>query len=651
MKFGNQFSFYKIPEWTEFYLDYTSLKMILKLLDNRKNKKKGLRKLKRKISKISSESIEFSNQNCDENKKLIHKIKNKKKEIIKHIEDISEYSKEKQLNYFVNFYKQKIKIVEEFFKEKINEYKLKLENLQNKIDLNNSFGIEKNINEKKENAERDELGYAVSWKRALSNIYNITSWLHSYYSINILAMKKIQKKAKKIFLLNNIYEIENSLNEIDNSFDLNIYLSQLIDLRKKIKSIYSNELTEGNSKKALEELEQRLIGGSRIKHIKLIFFYIGVIITSFLFFISLNYIKPVQEYSFIPFFPAYNFFFIIVEVMIGISINMVILRKYKINYIYIFEIVPNSRLGSTEMFQNAFLLLSIWLSCLILTKLVLSFGFFSNDFSLFSLLLNCIIILFFFLPLHCMFYSFRRGLIKTFLNNLFPIGRNSVRFKDFLLGEILTSLNKPFASLILSYCLLNCKSCRIENKRNKECNRTTFPSLIVLFFPFLIRFLQSINRFYYTKNAWPHLGTALKAFGGLLNSIFGWIYNKFGEKYKIHYILIAIFSQSYMLFWDIYVDWGLGNFNSINYFLRDKITYPKFSYYYGIGSNVLLRFLWITDFFNLSIYIHDEWKNFIFAILEVYRRIQWCTFRIENENINNPEQYRTILTIPELPID
>ena len=102
MKLGNQFSFYKIPEWTEFYLDYTSLKMILKLLDNRKNKKKGLRKLKRKISKISSESIEFSN--CDENKKLIHKIKNKKKEIIKHIEDISEYSKEKQLNYFLNFY-------------------------------------------------------------------------------------------------------------------------------------------------------------------------------------------------------------------------------------------------------------------------------------------------------------------------------------------------------------------------------------------------------------------------------------------------------------------------------------------------------------------------------------------------------------------
>ena len=39
------------------------------------------------------------------------------------------------------------------------------------------------------------------------------------------------------------------------------------------------------------------------------------------------------------------------------------------------------------------------------------------------------------------------------------------------------------------------------------------------------------------------------------------------------------------------------------------------------------------------------------AILEAYRRMQWCVFRIENENISNPENYRTILAIPELPLD
>ena len=75
--------------------------------------------------------------------------------------------------------------------QKLNEYKSNLENLEQKIDSNklNIKERESNI-DKKENAERDELGYAVSWKRALSNLYNFTSWLHSYHSINLLAIKK-----------------------------------------------------------------------------------------------------------------------------------------------------------------------------------------------------------------------------------------------------------------------------------------------------------------------------------------------------------------------------------------------------------------------------------------------------------------------------
>ena len=30
MKFGKQFEYHKIPEWSEYYLDYTELKLILK---------------------------------------------------------------------------------------------------------------------------------------------------------------------------------------------------------------------------------------------------------------------------------------------------------------------------------------------------------------------------------------------------------------------------------------------------------------------------------------------------------------------------------------------------------------------------------------------------------------------------------------------
>ena len=224
-------------EWSEFYLDYTSLKTVLKLIDNRKSKRRGKNKLRKKLLKIANEEMELS-FNSSENVSFIKNNKNgktKKKEMLKKIKDISELKDSQKLNYYIEYYKSKLEIFDNFIKNKINENKTQLENLENKIYLNKLY----EQNEKNENRERDELGYAVSWKRALSNIYNITSWLHSYYSINILAIKKIEKKAKKLFLLNNIIEIENCLFEVNNNLNLNHNLSELISLRKKIKSIYS----------------------------------------------------------------------------------------------------------------------------------------------------------------------------------------------------------------------------------------------------------------------------------------------------------------------------------------------------------------------------------------------------------------------------
>jgi len=39
---------------------------------------------------------------------------------------------------------------------------------------------------------------------------------------------------------------------------------------------------------------------------------------------------------------------------------------------------------------------------------------------------------------------------------------------------------------------------------------------------------------------------------------------------------------------------------------------------------------------------------FTLALAEAYRRAQWSLFRVENENINNYEKYRTIHEIPKV---
>ena len=687
MKFGKQFEFYKIPEWSEYYLDYNGIKTIIKFLDKRRFKKKQLKKLKTikaKLRKFSanedsnnSEDINTNSQNLIRNNSiegnlLVPETKtflrssslNMKTEKIMEAEDLSGYSNEEKLIRFTNTYKIKIGVINDFFTKKLEELFQNLEKLKLKMNAKNKNLLKEANNIKRAtqqlNAERDEMGYAVSWKRALSALYNETSWLHSYHSINILAVKKIEKKIKKIFKLNGIMQIETVLNQIDNQFPIfNEALNNLIKLRKNIQKLYADQFTNSDLIKASDELDNRLQGAAKIKHTKLIYFYYGVIISCFLFFLLLNQIDQdktgKKENGLYPFFPAFNFGLVIVESMIGCGVVITILKKYRINYVYILEIDLKSRLGPSELFQNAYMMLAIWMIILLLMKLSLSFNYFGGQFALFALLLNGFFIIFLFLPFHIMYYSFRKGIVKVLIRNLFPIGRNTVRFKDFLFGDILTSLNKPFASLLLSYCLMSCTNCEYNNGRSSDCNRETIPCLIVLFYPFFIRFTQCINRLYYTGQKWPHLGNTFKYVGGLSNAICAWLYSKYNNRETlIAHITAGVISQSYMLFWDIYVDWGLGRCGTKNFFLRDKINYPKKWYYIVIILDAILRFTWVLNliqFYEKNRSDLNEYKNLIFALLEAYRRIQWCVFRIENEQCSNPENYRTILAIPELPLD
>ena len=225
MKFGKQLEFYKIPEWSEYYLDYNGIKTVIKFLDKRRLKKKQLKKIKtikaqlRALSAQSEDlpSIEEENNTNENNpikpdensekllipdKKQLHRNQSlaisPKTEKIMEAEDLSGFSSDEKKRRFINIYKGKIRVVNEFFSKKLEEFVENLDKLKRKMHAKNQKLTKEESNyqrtTKQLNAERDEMGYAVSWKRALSSLFNETSWLHSYHSINILAIKKIQKK-------------------------------------------------------------------------------------------------------------------------------------------------------------------------------------------------------------------------------------------------------------------------------------------------------------------------------------------------------------------------------------------------------------------------------------------------------------------------
>ena len=687
MKFGKNFSFYKIPEFSEYYFDYNSVKLFLRFIDKRKSKKSSVKKLqklrqhkisahdiplrtvqhtelmelntedindikkKKSFKKANSSSVDFQN-----NFKMNHSVKEKETDKEMNINSSSSNDKNSiietledtlKLENFIKFYSDKVKIVDDFFILKLNEFIDKFDRIKEQIS-NMLMNKEDSEDKDNKNHDGDEFGYATSWKRALSSLYIYTSWLHSYHNINLLAIQKIQKKSKKILKKHNINGLDKEFTKIDNNFNFFLILDKLVDLRMKIKKYYAQQFTNNDIKKARKELHKGLVGSKNMKPIS--YFYFGIIISFIVFYIFLCFNNKIRKNSVKPFFPAFNFSLVIILAFFGVSLNLYILKKYKINYLYIFEVEPKLRLGSTELLEFSLFLLLFWCIFMLCAKIVYNYTTFGNSYYIFPLLIIIFLFVFLLIPINFMYYDFRKGIVKTFIRNLFPFGKKGVRFRDFVFGDILTSLTKPLCSLALTFCLIGNKGCREENKRIDNCTRNTIYCFIILLYPNFIRLTQCINRLYYTKNVWPHFFNLLKYTGGIINVIFTWLYaKKDNQTFLILYIIIAVIVNLYQLFWDVYVDWGLGRINSKNFFLRDTIVYPKAFYYICIILDALIRYSWVNSFIKLNKEKYDEWINLFLAIIEIYRRIQWCIIRIENENTTNPEKYRAILTIPELP--
>lgn len=144
--------------------------------------------------------------------------------------------------------------------------------------------------------------------------------------------------------------------------------------------------------------------------------------------------------------------------------------------------------------------------------------------------------------------------------------------------------------------------------------------------------------------------------GFILAVTFGNNTKKQGSEHFTKWFYAKLFATFFSLFWDNYVDWGL--FRSRNwktYALRDRIKYPQGFYYFAIVLNFSARFYWL---FGLSKWAAEDYfkgplSNFEFLALvgmmaEAFRRTVWGIIRVENEQNNNFEAYRTIPNIPDL---
>ena len=175
---------------------------------------------------------------------------------------------------------------------------------------------------------------------------------------------------------------------------------------------------------------------------------------------------------------------------------------------------------------------------------------------IFPISILVLILLFIIWPFHCFYLKLRKSILKTFINNLFPFGVHSVKFRDFIFGDFLTSLTRPFNDFTLGICILTCNDCMEHNQRN-GCVRNNIVGLIINLLLFFIRLFQCLNRYYNTKMAWPNLANALKYSCGIVFTYISWEYSSSNRNLVI---LVGIINTSYLLFWDTRIDWNLGYF-------------------------------------------------------------------------------------------
>ena len=457
-------------------------------------------------------------------------------------------------------------------------------------------------------------------KRLLRDFYQLNEFLENYQKLNKIGFVKIIKKYDKkndTYLSNEIldyYLTDNVFNDKTYTEFLDKILIQTIEL-------------VGNRKNALHFLGR----SSKPKQDEFTFFKSGIYIGLSIMMIALSIIKIVTDgltsgiwYSIMY---IYLGMFIIILSLFGFSIDVYIWRKFRINYIFIFELNWGDTLTWKQFFTFGSFGLLMWSSSLLATVYQVTYFKF---FPLFLIVSAFILLVF---PLKFFFYSSRMWFLSTLLR-IFNPGFTTVLFKDFFIADLMVSLSFFWSSLYVLVCFY-------INKTQGQClANQSFITPLLICIPLIIRFFQCIKQWFYSDskqlyNAIKYLLTMASVFGSSFNAISKYTY------VTIIWIIIAVISTIYSYYWDLQYDWSI--------FRKNKLI-PRFWLRFAIILNLFLRFNWILSV-NTFLLFDQVLLSFFFSCLEIVRRYTWALFRVELEHTHNIDHYRVINDIPLLNND
>lgn len=581
MKFARILEYHTIPEWSSYYVDYRLLKKIILAYKNT-------------LSVGDSDISESLLGKHDASKELVLEIETQSSKV-------NLFYKEKLFNM-----QKEIDAILSYI------YNLKRVSSLNEIETRSLLSMK----------ERDDAqNRATSMQRAFTELYQHITWLEKFCEYNYIALLKILAKFPSDDLKSYLDNLEfikwsESLNELKGTIYKTIAYECLngdIELSRKM-------MTEAKKFKA--------------KDLGIISFCIGMllIMTSICF--GLIFSNDLTRLG--PSLCVFRMLFFCCASLLSFAFVIYVLESYSVNWIYIFELTPASKISYIHVLSSGITLLTLWL---VLFTLHLSTTYYYPIWS--SHIMPVISLGIFLALLFCPFNIFCRGarfVVLSLLFQLFIAPFGEIRFKNYMMGSWLTSMVVPIKDFYIAIVLIYSGAWQT----NSESPVSELWLLLVSLLPFTWRILQNIKRVIYKKSL---LARQVLNFIRYILSVGLMITAYFDLYYYKIWVLCFIISTSMIAILDISHDWQL-NIDQVD----KKRCFPQNFYYFAIVSNFILRFAGVASLMPAKVlensYVSQEIALVICAGLEIVRRTQWSIIRIEREKCDNKESFREIQYIP-----
>ncbi|OMO63715.1 hypothetical protein COLO4_32226 [Corchorus olitorius] len=705
MKFGKEFVSQMVPEWQAAYMDYTSLKTLLKEIHVFKQKKSQPDTPTRALSLYRSFSGLIQRQHLDYHDH--HDVEVDEAILVNSVQengsgkfvttfliaagDGADYEQE-----FFRMLDKELNKVDEFYRSKVMEvvakaealtkqmdafiaFRIKTENKEVDFDVSTStssddsrfIGTTEDSNEFRniriaslEVLDHVKLNQAIRNPFPSAKVYCVSINKHTQLNFTRGNLKKIRNQLKKAFV-----EFYYQLWLLKNYSFLNILAfykimkkyDKVTKLMERVEATFIKHFSNSNRSKGMNKLRPRTKKEKHItsfttgRYIYLAGLFAGgtaALILALIITIHardiLNKEGSVQYME--SMFPLYSLFGFIVLHMVMYGANIYYWRRCRINYTFIFGFKQGTELGFRELLFLSFGLATLALISVI-SNLDMEMDPKTGDYKALTELLPLGLVMLVMIVLLCPFNILYRSSRFFFLTTLFhcicaPLYK--VKFQDFFLADQLTSEVQAFRSLEYYICHYGWGDYKLRQNTCKTNHVFNTFYFIVAVIPYWSRLLQCIRNRFDDKRNPMHGYNGLKYFATILAICSRTAYSlDKGTSWKILAWTFSALAAIYGTYWDIVVDWGLLKRQSKNRWLRDKLLVSYKSVYFGaMVLNVLLRFAWLQTVLNLNLSLHIETSIAIVASLEIIRRGIWNFFRVENEHLNNVGKFRAFKSVP-----